>query len=411
MEPLHWAFLWLGLLSVGFEPVRQALHNLGDAVGGVGGVGGLTNQYNPSAECNGYNTSNMATQPYCFKPGIAGFTRFGLITLLLCTAPLALAGVANYFYPMAITKGHRESCSGPGTDNGRTALIFSLIGGCCSIIWFVVPLAYFATSPFYQVDIWHIVLAVSLSASFPLSWHLAFALIPSAGAHVLSPLLGLSHETLKICHIRASYSGLFWGSLHAVGELVYLGSQGMLDLVIFSSDTEEIDRLTFMFGFALFLILLVLSVHAFSRRLSLVNATFKRIHGFLGRVLLLLASAHWWPLVIFLTPAIACVAASEELAKFCDHHTNIPVRQAQLALTTSTLGTVTGVVLVWTVRQNWMLAHPTDYYTLSVHMFPPAGILSGLILARASVASILRVEQYFDVKPDDTTREPLLGSA
>ena len=65
MEPLHWAFLWLGLLSVGFEPVRQALHNLGDAVGGVGGVGGLTNQYNPSAECNGYNTSNMATQPPC----------------------------------------------------------------------------------------------------------------------------------------------------------------------------------------------------------------------------------------------------------------------------------------------------------------------------------------------------------
>ena len=411
MRPFHWAFLWLGLLSIGFEPVRQALFRLGDAVGGVGGVGGLTNQYNPSTECKGYNTSNIVTQPYCFKPGVAGFTHFGLIMLLLCIAPLALAGVVAYLNPVAIAKGHRESYSGPGTDDGRTTFTFSLIGGCCSIIWFVVPLAYFATSPFYQVDIWHIVLAISLSASFPLSWHLAFASIPSAGVFVLSPLLGLSHETLKVCHIRASYSTLFWGSLHAVGELVYLGSQGMLALVTISPDAGESDRLTFIFGFVLFHILLVLSVHAISRRLSFVSATFKQIHGLLGRVLLLLASAHWWPLVIFLTPAIACVAASEELANFYDHHNNIPVRQAQLALTTSTLGTVTGVVLVWTVRQNWMLAHPTDYYTLPVHMFPPAGILLGMVIARASAASMLRLVKYYDVKLDDTSEEPLLGRA
>ena len=44
-------------------------------------------------------------------------------------------------------------------------------------------------------------------------------------------------------------------------------------------------------------------------------------------------------------------------------------------------------------------------------VFPPAGILLGMIIARASAASILRQVKYYDVKLDDTPEEPLLGHA
>ena len=52
MSPLYWGIGALGLLSVLFEPLREALWELGEAVGGVGGVGGLTNQYGPTPTCN-----------------------------------------------------------------------------------------------------------------------------------------------------------------------------------------------------------------------------------------------------------------------------------------------------------------------------------------------------------------------
>ena len=104
MSPLYWGIGALGLLSVLFEPLREALWELGEAVGGVGGVGGLTNQYGPTPTCN--TTEDLIgtndTAPYCFHPGFSGFTPFGGLTILLATVPLAVLGFTGFLSSCSI---------------------------------------------------------------------------------------------------------------------------------------------------------------------------------------------------------------------------------------------------------------------------------------------------------------------
>ena len=194
MTPVRWAFLWLGLLSLSYEPVRQAMYRLGDSLGGVGGVGGLTNQFTALPPmCNGRNITGETNVPYCFKPGVMGFTPFALVMLVLCTLPLCLATLATYYG--CCTTERNDAKDPKGLSAAQTVSRFSLVLGISSALWFSVPLAYFATSPFYQKDFWHALLVVSLASAFPLSWLLMLVAIPSAGAPVLVPLLGVASST------------------------------------------------------------------------------------------------------------------------------------------------------------------------------------------------------------------------
>ena len=223
MSPLYWGIGALGLLSVLFEPLREALWELGEAVGGVGGVGGLTNQYGPTPTCN--TTEDLIgtneTAPYCFHPGFSGFTPFGEV---------------------GRERGHGE----PSPTGGVTT--FSAAWGVACCLWWFVPLASYLNSPWYRTDAYHAILAVSISSAFPLSWHMAFVAIPASGAPFLAPLLGLSESALKVCHIRSAWASVFWACVHVGGQLFYLlGTSSFVDSFALSPYS---DNLLFWFGAA-----------------------------------------------------------------------------------------------------------------------------------------------------------------
>lgn len=359
----------------------MALWRLGEEVGGVGGVGGLTNQFGP-LHCNRTDDTDA---PYCFRAGWLGFTPFGLTMLLLLMLPLCMAALLTHCLESACKDNHQARDAPRDAHSGHIAA-FSLLGGCASCLWFIVPVTYYASAPFYQEDAWHMVLAVSIAATYPLSWHLSFIAIPTSAAPFLAPLLGLTPATLKVCHVRAAWATLFWGSLHAAGELIYLASQGMLDLFSLHPKSDD-DSLTFKFGLALVLILLAHSTHARLRRHVSIAPSFRTIHRTFAVLLLLVASAHWWPFAIFLAPAVACAATGYVVDG--SQRPEARQRNAPLALAAAIIATLAGIVSVWTLRQAWMLAHPSQYYTLPIHLFPPAALALAFVLARGSAMAVL----------------------
>ena len=189
-----------------------------------------------------------------------------------------------------------------------------------------------------------------------------------------------------------------WGGVHAAGELAYLASQNLLDLIFVFLDKGKgnwmdgrSDNLTFIFGFLLFVLLLFHTVYGFFRHRACLAANFRRVHAGSAVVVLLVATAHWWPFVIFLTPAVACAAAAQTVRVSSSPGVNSQI--AALALGTSIIGAVMGIVPVWAVRQIWVLNHPQAYYALLVHMFPVAGVFCGFCLARVLSAGALRLSQ------------------
>ena len=96
----------------------------------------------------------------------------------------------------------------------------------------------------------------------------------------------------KVCHIRAAYAASFWGGVHAAGELAYLASQNMLDVIFVFPDKGKgnwmdgrSDNLTFIFGFLLFVLLLFHTVYGFFRHRACPSL---QISGVYTAVLL------WW---------------------------------------------------------------------------------------------------------------------
>ena len=89
-------FALLGLISVLYEPLRQALWRLGDEVGGVGGVGGLTNQFGSSTGTGCSAGDDDGATPYCFRRGWLGFTPFAGVMLLLLTSPLLFTSLVAH---------------------------------------------------------------------------------------------------------------------------------------------------------------------------------------------------------------------------------------------------------------------------------------------------------------------------
>ena len=397
-SPLCWGFFVLGLVSVLYEPLRLALWTLGDEIGGVGGVGGLTNQFSPSAAgCNATGSGDDIDSdvPYCFREGWLGFTSFGGIMLLLLTLPLVISALSAYVAAVAERRtkkegGEEEAQYSPATPGTITTFFMFWLGA--SSLWFLVPLAYYSASSFYQKDVWHMVLAVSIAAAYPLSWHLSFIAIPSAGAPLLAPLLALEPATLKACHVRIAWATVFWAGVHAFGEIAYLASQGMLGLFqVDPSASGASDHLVFIFGLSALVVLSVQSAHGFARRHVSIAPNFRSIHRALAAILLLIASAHWWPFAIFLAPAVACAATAQALesSQQTRDDNSVDVDLAPLAFTAAIGATLLGITLVWSARQAWMLEHPSDYYSFMVQIFPPAAVLLAFVLARGAATCVL----------------------
>ena len=140
------------------------------------------------------------------------------------------------------------------------------------------------------------------------------------------------------------------------------------------------DNLLFICGIGTLLLFLIHSAVASQRGHPCIAPVFLRFHRVLAAVLLLSASAHWWPFVIFLTPAVACTAVG--LAVRALPHANAGHRHAPLALVCALAAAVAGICPVWVARQTWMEAHGSDFYTPFI--FPPAALALAFVFARAS---------------------------
>ena len=412
MKPFSWGITALFLFSILFEPLRLALWRLGDEVGGVGGVGGLTNQFTPihCAQNHSDGEFMMCTKPYYFRAGWMGLTPFAGIVLLICFLPLLAAAVASILGTSTRTYikckkvfgterllknevGELEVDNREAQDcNDNIVNTFYIAWACASCLWFMLPFAYYIDTPFYQKDVWHVILAVSLSSAFPLSWHLSFVTFPTASGPLFTLLLGLSPATLKKCHKRIAWGTCFWGFTHAVGELVYLTSQGLLNSFSLNSDNlTRNDSLLFIFGLATFMLLLSLLIHALSRFKPFVASIFRASHRGLAVMLLLVASAHWWPFAIFLMPAITCGATSYALRRF--HIKDI--KMISYALLSSNIGGLLGFALVWYSRQLWSLKNPENYYGFSAQMFPVLAIVLAYAFSWTSATVTFKMAVHY----------------
>lgn len=392
VAPLVWGFHVLMLVSVLYEPLRMSLHRLGQSIGGVGGVGGLTNQWNPSTDCS--TTRGGEDAPWCFQPGWLGLTPFAGIILAIFTAPLAISAAVSHGVERtsALTANTTGSSTLPVTaskSTPSTLAILSVVWFTISILWFVVPLAAYLSSPFFQIDGWHILCGIAISSAFPLSWHLSFVAIPASAAGHLMPLTGMSVEDYKLLHKRIAWSTVGWTVLHASGEIVYLLSQHVFapSMSLKTQTDRSHDNLIFVLGLTTFIVFLVHVVLAKMRRHPIISASFRHYHRNLAAVVVALASAHWWPFVFFLMPAVACTAtgcavrSAGEPRHFC-------ARYSSLALACAILASVIGMVLVWALREVYMLGHPTDFVTPFV--FPPLTLASSYMFARIGATSVLR---------------------
>lgn len=387
--PLVWGIYALALVSILFEPVRNSLHGLGQSVGGVGGVGGLTNQWGPARNCS--TTTGGYHAPWCFQPGRLGFTPYAGVVLLLCTLPLTLAAVAAYA-TARVREVRSLARTGGEEDEERLVTALSVLWYTMSVLWFAVPLCAYLASPFYQQDFWHIVCGVAICAAFPLSWHLSFVAMPASMAPFLAPMLGIKEAVLKRLHKRIAWATVGWAALHISGEVSYLLSQGQFVSNVTLKLPAWEDSLVFVFGVSTAGVLCAHTALALARRHTNVRSTFRRNHRILAAVLLLSATAHWWPFAFFLAPAIACTAtglAVRAAKENAEGRSEAAVqRDAPLALACSLVATVLGITAVWALRQDFMLNwRPGDFQTPFV--FPPAAVAVAYICARAVATTVL----------------------
>ena len=273
-SPLAGALKYMVLASALYEPLRSSLHRLEEEVGGVGGVGGLCNMGNPGA-CKSLAGE---TGNYCFKPGVfAGLTAFAIVVLLAWSLPIFLACLRTSFMKSPVTEDEPDRDVEHGLLKVWTGL---------SCLWFAMPFAAMLVDPFYQSPL-GFVLALALAAAFPLSWHLSFLALPVNKA--ITPLLGIARCSVINLHKAIAWRTVFWGSLHALGELIYLMAHGGF-LKIFQLRWQHGENLLYLVGVASALLLLSQALLA-TVRFSLPK--FKQYHRAMAVVLLLSATAHW----------------------------------------------------------------------------------------------------------------------
>ncbi|CAK9075815.1 unnamed protein product [Durusdinium trenchii] len=339
------AVLCLLLVSALYEPLRNSLWRVLE-VGGVGGVGGLCNLGNPGT------CSSLAgrTQNYCFIPGIvAGFTSMAILVLILWTLPMFLGGVR-----MAATKTASEEMEPQDEGDEMTQVTlrcgtdgFTMLWNGLSALWFVVPLAYFLADPFFHQGILNIILGVAVAAAFPLSWHLSFVALPLSSPLMLG--LKLSRPSLMAIHKFLGFRSAFWGALHVTGEIMWLARSGFENLSL--SDAKG-ENLLYILGLAAAGIFLTHVLVALARRQSWLRPYFKETHRVIAVLLLITATAHWWPFAFFLLPAAAAYGAStaERVAWGAEGGQ----QRMGAALASAVMGGLLGLIVVWVFRQEYM---------------------------------------------------------
>ncbi|CAE7269619.1 unnamed protein product, partial [Symbiodinium pilosum] len=155
---------------------------------------------------------------------------------------------------------------------------------------------------------------VALAASFPLSWHLSLLAVPVSQA--VGPLMGLPRQATVDLHKALGWRTAFWGAIHAGGELVYLLSkEGVQVFVRISGDKGE--NLLYLLGLLTALLLLLHTVVAFFRKHPRITAHFRSAHRVTALLVLLGATAHWWPFALFLLPSAAAYGAQGALSLAC----------------------------------------------------------------------------------------------
>ena len=60
-----------------------------------------------------------------------------------------------------------------------------------SAFWLALPLWQYETSEFFEKDIWHRIIALSIASAYLLSWHLSCVAFLSSGSYFLSSLQGM----------------------------------------------------------------------------------------------------------------------------------------------------------------------------------------------------------------------------
>ena len=155
-------------------------------VGGVGGVGGLTNMDSPVDNMGNLlcNTTAGRTENYCWREGaVFGLTPFSLVFLCVWVVPfiLAVVRVARVEEVVWQTEEDEEKSGGLAVTRvlGNHEGLLSKWGlTLLSLLWFIVPAWRYLSTPFYQTDVWHLLLGCAIAAAFPLSWHLALVAVP-----------------------------------------------------------------------------------------------------------------------------------------------------------------------------------------------------------------------------------------
>ena len=381
------------LLAVLYEPLRQVLHLIGAPVGGVGGVGGLVNLDDPKI-CT--RLSGL-TGNYCFFPGVfAGFTAMALIVTGLWCAPL-LVGAAT----MALQKERSdlaEIATQPAQHveaqaaNARSLFsrtridtlgkIWQKVWICISWLWFVVPLVQFLSDPFFRSGFVAVLCAVSLAASYALSWHLAIIAIPVSDT--VAACLGIPRSDVLEFHKTVGRWTAIWGTVHAVGQMIWFIKKGLWTYIKLTSPADG-ENVLYVFGIVTAVLLLTHMVFAAFRKQQWLAASFKKVHRVLACVVLLAATVHWWPFVLFLLPAVAvhsCTAGETLAATFGRSPT---AAQRSWALIGAFCGGFIALAIVWSVRQTAMIRQDVDM--VLPFIFPPLALVAEGFLA--TIAALL----------------------
>lgn len=379
-----WSFAkYMVLASAVYEPLRNALHRYGTAVGGVGGVGGLCNMGNPE-DCKSLAGE---TGNYCFYPGVwAGFTGFALVVLLVWTAPLLLGALRMSMKEASEVQRERiaERSEEGSEDSGEGAerALLQIWSGL-SLLWFVVPFGYFIADPFFRKNVSTIILAVAIAAAYPLSWHLSLTAMLSKK---VQPLMGLDRPGIVALHKALGWRSAAWSGVHIIGELIFIISTSGLG-ALFNLVGKNGENLLYLLGI-LSAALMCLHVAVVTvRKNSWFNPYFLGLHRVIAIGLLLAATAHWWPFVFFLLPTVSVHAMGTANHVVKQFHREASTPRLSFALFTALIGAFGGLALVWSFRAKIMAA--PDVGLLLPFAFPPLALLAEFLGAFAAATSVL----------------------
>jgi hypothetical protein len=326
---------------------------------------GMTNQFDTGDRCRTNNTA-ARNQYYCFNSGVfAGLTPMAMSVGGLIVVPFMVAAAVTIIEHGRIASekdtlldgqeplvNRVDVASREQRESLETTIKWAWV--CGTMLWLAVPLGAFLTSSFYTTSVAGIILAFSLSAALPLSWHLAFVALPSVG--FLGTLIGLGRGSMSNVHQWIAWSTVLMAAIHGGGEIIYLILTGtFLSSMSISGDNENIIMIL-----GLALVCIVFTIAAVAKFRSLFRSWFLTMHRTLAFSLLLVATSHFWAFSFFLVPAVAfhavaaatlVMGATKSLASpspFPDH-----VMASAMALSFAI--NVIVLLAVWTGRAHYMI--------------------------------------------------------